>query len=83
MTLKGFDKVQHQTHMEILKRTNLDDKYAKQKATVRLGQDMFQEFSVKRGERQRVILFPLLFNVDSEKLAFLNKHYVILKMEFQ
>ncbi|KAI5718027.1 hypothetical protein M8J77_015079 [Diaphorina citri] len=73
---KAFDRVQHGKLIEILKKTNIDERdiriignlYWKQKSTVKTENEETGEVFIRRGVRQGCILSPLLFNLYSEEI---------------
>ncbi|KAL1448667.1 hypothetical protein WDU94_003512 [Cyamophila willieti] len=73
---KAFDRVQHGKLIEILKKTNIDEKdariignlYWQQKATIRTDNSESEEVSIRRGVRQGCVISPLLFNLYSEEI---------------
>lgn len=73
---KAFDRVQHNTLLECLKKKGLDPNdiniieklYWQQTASVRTEKGISQQVEIQRGVRQGCVLSPLLFNLYSEEI---------------
>ncbi|KAG1686094.1 Retrovirus-related Pol polyprotein from type-1 retrotransposable element R2 [Nymphon striatum] len=73
---KAFDKVQHTTLIKLLEQINIDDKdlriiknlYWNQTAAVKVGDELSEWKSIKRGVRQGCVMSPDLFNLYSEHI---------------
>lgn len=73
---KAFDRVQHDGLMSLLEKIDIDDKdlriikniYYNQTAKIRVDNHLKEAISIERGVRQGCILFPILFNVYSERI---------------
>ena len=71
---KAFDRVQHHKLLKIMKDIGIPfyetqlikNLYFNQKAHVRFGNEVTEDFEVRRGVRQGCILSPVLFNLYSE-----------------
>ncbi|KAG1656246.1 Retrovirus-related Pol polyprotein from type-1 retrotransposable element R2 [Nymphon striatum] len=73
---KAFDKVQHTKLIKLLEQINIDDKdlriiknlYWNQNAAVKVGDELSEWKSIKRGVRQGCVMSPDLFNLYSEHI---------------
>ncbi|KAG1681055.1 DNA replication licensing factor MCM5 [Nymphon striatum] len=73
---KAFDKVQHTKLIKLLEQINIDDKdlriiknlYWNQTAAVKVGDELSEWKSIKRGVRQGCVMSPDLFNLYSEHI---------------
>ena len=71
---KAFDRVQHQKLMDLMKRTGIPELerrlianlYWGQTAVVKIGNDISESITVKKGVRQGCILSPILFNLYTD-----------------
>ena len=71
---KAFDRVQHQKLMEVMKRTGIPELerrlianlYWGQTAVVKIGSEISESITVKKGVRQGCILSPVLFNLYTD-----------------
>ncbi|CAM1330889.1 Uncharacterised protein r2_g3992 [Pycnogonum litorale] len=74
--VKAFDKVQHSKLIQLLQNIGIDDKdlrivkhlYWQQTAAVRVGDELTDWKSIKRGVRQGCVMSPDLFNLYSEHI---------------
>ena len=73
---KAFDKVKHEEMLKLLRDINIDGKdlrliqnlYWKQRAAVRVGDELSEWQEIRRGVRQGCVLSPDLFNIYSEMI---------------
>ena len=73
---KAFDRVKHVELLELLRDINIDGKdlrliqdlYWKQRAAVRVGDELSEWQDIQRGVRQGCVLSPDLFNIYSEMI---------------